>query len=683
MQYGNEGYEYTKPSDLLRYDLDNDAGGPRQRRESFDRYHRPSVTLTTDYPRAYDSRPRGPPPSTRGFDKIYGLDERAPERRAVPPAAPLPPPLDPSRRSGQPDVPESPRRERRGSVTRARPVSLYQDPEPRSSHIQDDYNRNRREDLPSRNDPRSSDRTVFQDDNMAIRGLGIRDVRDADELRRDRRTEARPERDSRDLRRKVDDDLLPASRRDDRGDERRDERRDDRRDERRNDRRDEPREVRRSDRKDERRDDRREERRDERRSDLNVPETKTRSDDRRASRDIRNDYALEDRVDSRRKRDKERDGDDKDRDHKQPADAVAAVVGAAAAALGLKSVLDPDKKESDEVRHKPKRSQRDDVNGQRPRHSDSEESLSPDERPSHRRRSQRDEAEPREAPERQMPALVEPPPRDAGSVFSRKDPFAKAPAPVVTAAAAPTDSAAQESPPAEDGQTTPRIRRRGQSLGFKPTDTEELMSVREQLAALDVQDRDNDKGKAPVYGDDSDPPRPKAPADEVDRPSPPLVKEGALAASAAAATAAMAATSGSPDLGQDDDSRGRELAHIPQEEKQVRIVSPGRDKEEKKPIRGILKQPKAAFPEEANPIREGVAPHKDDKTKGNVPPGARWTKINRKLVNPEALTIGKERFEIRDDFVIVLRVLSKEEIDAYATATQQLRGGLHISLTCP
>jgi len=101
---------------------------------------------------------------------------------------------------------------------------------------------------------------------------------------------------------------------------------------------------------------------------------------------------------------------------------------------------------------------------------------------------------------------------------------------------------------------------------------------------------------------------------------------------------------------------------------------PGEDvKEEKKPIKGILKQPKAQFPEDNNPVREGVAPHKDDKTKRDVPPGARWTKISRKMVNPEALTIGKERFELRDDFVIVLRVLSKEEIQAYAAATATLR----------
>ena len=66
--------------------------------------------------------------------------------------------------------------------------------------------------------------------------------------------------------------------------------------------------------------------------------------------------------------------------------------------------------------------------------------------------------------------------------------------------------------------------------------------------------------------------------------------------------------------------------------------------------------------------------HKEDKKLKDAPPGARWTRINRKIVNPEALSIGQERFEVRDDFVIVLRVLDKEEIQTYAAATQVLRG---------
>lgn len=94
------------------------------------------------------------------------------------------------------------------------------------------------------------------------------------------------------------------------------------------------------------------------------------------------------------------------------------------------------------------------------------------------------------------------------------------------------------------------------------------------------------------------------------------------------------------------------------------------------PPRGILKTPTDKFPEEPNPVREGVAPLKDAHKKG-IPPGARWTKIDRRLVNPAALEAGRERFEERSDYVIVLRVLSKEEIQAYAVKTQEIRDARH------
>jgi hypothetical protein len=112
----------------------------------------------------------------------------------------------------------------------------------------------------------------------------------------------------------------------------------------------------------------------------------------------------------------------------------------------------------------------------------------------------------------------------------------------------------------------------------------------------------------------------------------------------------------------------------PTDNRQLRVVSPPREKvEEKKAVKGILRQPREKFPEDPSPIREGVAPLKDAKKDG-VPPDARWTKISRKLVNPEALELGKERYESRDDFVIVLRVLSRDEVQGYAEVTQKLRG---------
>lgn len=191
-------------------------------------------------------------------------------------------------------------------------------------------------------------------------------------------------------------------------------------------------------------------------------------------------------------------------------------------------------------------------------------------------------------------------------------------------------------------------RRRRPSNTFKPNDTAGLLALKEQLKAKEEFEKESSR----------DPSKDASP-DRRSQPSP-----------------AQADQAEDPKRSSKEDVRGRDAASPAGDEKQVRVVSPPRDKDEKKPIKGILKQPKPQFPEEPNPVREGVAPHKDDKTKGNVPPGARWTKINRKLVNPEALTIGKERFEVRDDFVIVLRVLSKEEIEAYTAATAQLRSGL-------
>lgn len=106
-------------------------------------------------------------------------------------------------------------------------------------------------------------------------------------------------------------------------------------------------------------------------------------------------------------------------------------------------------------------------------------------------------------------------------------------------------------------------------------------------------------------------------------------------------------------------------------DKKVKIVDPPR--ESPPPPKGILKQPTQKFPEDPNPIREGVAPLKDAKKGKDIPTDARWTKIDRRLVNPEALEEAKERFEERMDCVIVLRVLKKEEIQKLADRTKEIR----------
>lgn len=64
---------------------------------------------------------------------------------------------------------------------------------------------------------------------------------------------------------------------------------------------------------------------------------------------------------------------------------------------------------------------------------------------------------------------------------------------------------------------------------------------------------------------------------------------------------------------------------------------------------------------------------KDSQEEREAPAGSKWTKISRRDVSPEALEIGKENFELSGDFVLVLRVLSPEEIERYASATRFLR----------
>ncbi|KAI9163333.1 hypothetical protein HJFPF1_04940 [Paramyrothecium foliicola] len=185
-------------------------------------------------------------------------------------------------------------------------------------------------------------------------------------------------------------------------------------------------------------------------------------------------------------------------------------------------------------------------------------------------------------------------------------------------------------------------RRHRASNSFNPNDPDGLKQLQEELASLNASEKG--KGREVVAAED-------------------------MKKSRSSSLSRAYRPSESPK----DEIRGRQPGGSASEDKQVRLVSPPRDKSREKPLKGILKQPKVSFPEEPNPIREGVAPHKEDKKVKEAPAGAKWTKISRKVVNPEALTIGKERFEVRDDFVIVLRVLSKEEIQAYASATQVLR----------
>lgn len=123
------------------------------------------------------------------------------------------------------------------------------------------------------------------------------------------------------------------------------------------------------------------------------------------------------------------------------------------------------------------------------------------------------------------------------------------------------------------------------------------------------------------------------------------------------------------DMVQEPDSMSLSMQEQPS--RSVQIVAP--PKEPPPQPKGILRKPTEKFPEEPEPVREGVAPHKSQLKGKDIPVNARWTKIDRKLVNPEALDDAKERYEERLDCVIVLRVLTKQEIQKLADRTKEIR----------
>lgn len=80
--------------------------------------------------------------------------------------------------------------------------------------------------------------------------------------------------------------------------------------------------------------------------------------------------------------------------------------------------------------------------------------------------------------------------------------------------------------------------------------------------------------------------------------------------------------------------------------------------------------------EEARQPRLGIPPL----PRKEVPEAAPWTKINRSLVSPAALEACGERFLERPDYVVVFRVLTREEIEDYSILTEQIRGKSRLAL---
>lgn len=77
--------------------------------------------------------------------------------------------------------------------------------------------------------------------------------------------------------------------------------------------------------------------------------------------------------------------------------------------------------------------------------------------------------------------------------------------------------------------------------------------------------------------------------------------------------------------------------------------------------------------------RFGTSPRPDisrlapDSYGNEIPSDAKWTKMARRLVSPEVLDQDRRRYEARPDFVAVLGILSRDEIEDYAVRSQILR----------
>ncbi|KAI1473833.1 hypothetical protein F4774DRAFT_23876 [Daldinia eschscholtzii] len=609
VDYDNEGYEYTKPSDLARYDLDHNRQLPHRRRESLDRsYHRPTVNVVSNDLGRYDTRGRGPPPASSGIDRYNraaaaaaaGIYDRPTVTMPALPPVPAAPLVDPLRRIEAPREPSPDRK-----TARPRPVSLYQDTPARVSHPDELYRSHDDERLHRRRDRDDG----YRDDDVTARGFGIR-TNTLEPERSDRPARSVDRRDYDDRRQRRD------------GAER------------------EPR----------------------RRSDESIDYTRSHDSRKTADDTVTRSSSVREPRDS---------ASQKNGVGGRTRDKVAAGLGVAAAAVGLAA---RDAAKDDDRKVSPRRGDLDDdkdvassraADRYKPKDKDAErkpsarsESVAPDSRESRKeqvdptsgsrdrelerervrerayeRERERDLRELEKDREREKKRDLE---REKDRELDRERERNGRDDKTRVNGSAAADSK-DDSIISDDATAAPRRRRRN-STSFDPTDTDDLLDVKAELAAKEGQDKTKEK---------------------------PATKESDKETTRSASVERLS-------TGSREESRGRESSTT-EKEKQVRVVSPPREKSEQKPIKGILKPPSAKFPEEQNPIREGVAPHKDDKSKKGVPPGARWTKINRKLINPAALENGGERFEVRDDFVIVLRVLGKDEIQKYANDTAIIR----------
>lgn len=544
--YGADGYGYTKSGDLLVYDLNHTPRYTHRTRDNSQTRARPSSVggYQDIASRSFDNRERGPPPSTRGFDRMQTRStfDQAPIRSPVT--------VEPVSR---------PR-----ASSRTRPVSVFQEREPQRQHHTEDYydprdsdSRDRRERL-SRHD---------RYDDGPDRGHTSRS-----EKKHDDRSDKMSGRDALAAGLSIAASALGLGAVASSGtakDEERDERDDYRR------------------RKDETDDERR------RRRDAREPREES-DEEKRRRRD--RDHRDESDEERRRRRDREH------RDERQP-------------------VEQSGREASDRYR----RDERAPVDVSRESH---------DPRP---RRDERDHVDVGPRGSRENVSVRDD--RGPSDDHSRHERYRNIAEPPATG----RNDHREESPVSVDSQGRPRRERILPPAAFNPRDTMDIRALKDALNAQDSRGKEPDL--IPVASSRDAAFDPRDPRDLRNM---------------------------QVELNARDDRPRRQSITPPDQNRELRVVSPPRDKPEEKPVKGILRQPRDKFPEDPSPIREGVAPLKDAKKDG-VPAEARWTKISRKLVSPAALELNKERYEARDDFVIVLRVLNREEVQQFATITQQIR----------
>ncbi|TGO28656.1 hypothetical protein BPAE_0024g00010 [Botrytis paeoniae] len=648
--YGEDGYGYTNPKDLVTYDLNNSH--PRHtRRDSIDSRTRPaSASLTNPLgfgeavqsPRSYDTRERGPPPSTRGFDRIQTWDPQ-PASARIP--VPHVTPIEPIQRPVRMDPPagyESDGPQRRTSTRR--PVSMYQDRDSTRHVPRDEYYSPREEEMRERKPHHRQER---YDDSVEQRGFGLRPER----TERQERPASRAERAER-----------PASRAE---------------------RPERPERVERHERSDRHDRSPRNEREDDRREKKSSTHEKLATGLSIASAALglgamANTMKPDDRDDRDDERRRKDYGDDSRR-RRERGDKEMVDVSNERRHTDSRDSSESDRPDRKERRERSHRNERDSTElvGREPKerhHRDRGEVTPPlpprrreeDDMPDSRKERSREEmpSAPRDVArddrDRRSPDndFVDLSGRNPKERLSSPDDRPRSDAATTGATNGNNSDTSDE---ATNRHRRPRRISGAAAAPFNPRDTMDLKALK---AALADQDAPADKEPVPVLA-----PKQSAQEPTLAPSNKPLGRKSITKDMSEVAELRA-------ELNREERGRRESSAPTTGETKQARVVSPPREKVEEKPekpaIKGILRQPREKFPEDPSPIREGVAPLKDAKKDG-VPPDARWTKIARKLVNPAALEVGKERFEARDDFVIVLRVLSREEIQAYATATQQIR----------